>query len=210
MLPLGIFSACLIDLSPIRCCHTDLSQTSNLNIFVLFILASLTAEVELTRNKEEIDFTVNLMIFRIQQIQIYGHLACCQKTFVSSTLKSTSRLYPRKSIWIGFGWGTIPFEQLKQVVTCISPRFIHIQGDFFNCPPPCSVPKWKTIGSLKWMISWNSSSGWLVSIFLILFLTKGAGERLKQCMMRCWNPLFPWLVIWFVVMHNFFQQILIF
>ena len=132
MLPLGFFSACLIDLSPIRCCHTDSSQTSNLNIFVLFILASLTAEVELTRNKEEIDFTVNLMIFRIQQIQIYGHLACCQKTFVSSTLKSTSRLYPRKSIWIGFGWGTIPFEQLKQVVTCISPRFIHIQGDFLD------------------------------------------------------------------------------
>ena len=67
-LPLGFFSACLIDLSPIRCCHTDLSQTSNLNIFVLFILASLTAEGELTCNKEEIDFTVNLMIFRIQQI----------------------------------------------------------------------------------------------------------------------------------------------
>ena len=37
-------------------------------------------------------------------------------------------------------------------------------------PPPCSVPKWKmanepTRGSLRWRISWNSSSGWLLVIF---------------------------------------------
>ena len=82
MLPLGFFSACLIDLSPIRCCHTDSSQTSNLNIFVLFILASLTAEVELTCNKEEIDFTVNLMIFRIQQMHQIWTTCMLSKIFL--------------------------------------------------------------------------------------------------------------------------------
>ena len=82
---LGFFSACLIDLSPIRCCHTDLSQTSNLNIFVLFILASLTAEVELTFNKEEKLISQWIWWYsEYNRYTKYGQLACCQRSFFSS------------------------------------------------------------------------------------------------------------------------------
>ena len=64
----------------------------------------------------------------------------------------------------------------------ISNPHLHIQGDFFNCPP-CSVPKRymakeSTWGCSKRMISWNSNPGWLLGIFLIPVLNRG--EQVKK------------------------------
>ena len=66
------------------------------------------------------------------------------------------------------------------------PRPSFIKGDLLNCPPPCSVQKWKktkkpTKGSLRWRILLKNSSGWFNTIFQFWYCREGGTVKKSLC-----------------------------